>query len=210
MTGKSRLEVELNVLDALQQDSAISQHGLARRLLVSVGLINAVLKRAVRKGMIKVRSAPLKRYGYYVTPRGLAEKSKLVSEYLEVSLHFFRQACNGYRSCLEHVEADHRSGNVVLIGSGELPEMALIAAREMGVEINSIFDPTTNHPTLYGLPVLREESGLSAASAVLIVESRYPQDAFDAAAKLVPPERIYAPDFLYILRPSTEAEQTIG
>jgi DNA-binding MarR family transcriptional regulator len=83
---------EIEFLTSLEEGTVISQMTLSQRINVSVGLINALIKRAVRKGYVKVKSAPYKRYAYYLTPKGFAEKSRLVAQYLEISLGFFRQA----------------------------------------------------------------------------------------------------------------------
>ena len=50
---------------------------LKHELGVSVGLINTLIKRAVKKGLVKVREAPYKRYAYYLTPHGFAKKVRL-------------------------------------------------------------------------------------------------------------------------------------
>ena len=46
----------------------------------------------MKKGFVKAKAAPYKRYAYYLTPKGFNEKSRLVAQYLEVSLDFFRTA----------------------------------------------------------------------------------------------------------------------
>jgi DNA-binding MarR family transcriptional regulator len=69
-------------------EQALNQRKLARQIGISVGLVNALVHRAVHKGLIKIKEAPARRYAYYLTPKGFAEKSRLVAEYLEVSLRF--------------------------------------------------------------------------------------------------------------------------
>ena len=48
------------------------------------------------QGCMKARQAPYKRYAYYLTPEGFVEKSRLVGEYLQSSLEFFRKARGQY------------------------------------------------------------------------------------------------------------------
>ena len=60
--------------------------------LVKKHFVNAYLKRCVKKGLVKVSGAPARRYAYYLTPQGFAEKSRLTVEYLSSSFSFFRQA----------------------------------------------------------------------------------------------------------------------
>src|SRR5580765_7065233 len=90
--------IMLRLLDAVEQDRAKAQRLLASELGIALGLVNAYLKRWVKKGLVKVRSAPARRYAYYLTPEGFSEKARLTVEYLSYSFSFFRQAksdCSG-------------------------------------------------------------------------------------------------------------------
>src|SRR5262249_15874103 len=84
--------IMLGLLDAVEQDRAHSQRHLASELGIALGLVNAYLKRCIKKGLVKVRQVPARRYAYYLTPQGFAEKSRLTVEYLSYSFGFFRQA----------------------------------------------------------------------------------------------------------------------
>ena len=97
-TDKNREDaLTLELLDAVQRQSNVSQRHLAQRLGVALGLANSYLKRCVRKGFIKIIEAPANRYLYYITPKGFAEKSRLTAQYLAYSFSFYRQASE---SCL--------------------------------------------------------------------------------------------------------------
>src|SRR3974377_1700656 len=90
--------IMLGLLDAVEQERAHSQRHLASELGVALGLVNAYLKRCINKGLVKARQAPARRYAYYLTPRGFAEKSRLTVEYFSHSFGFFRQSktdCSG-------------------------------------------------------------------------------------------------------------------
>ena len=50
------------------------------------------------------KSAPYKRYIYYLTKDGFKEKSRLVKEYLDCSLNFFKQAKNAYLKILIEIK----------------------------------------------------------------------------------------------------------
>src|SRR5215212_4575229 len=89
---KNKDEILLGVLNAVHRESAISQRAISTEVGVALGLANAYLKRCVRKGWIKVQQVPRRRYLYYLTARGLAEKTRLTGEYLSASFNFFRRA----------------------------------------------------------------------------------------------------------------------
>jgi len=78
----------LELLEAIEARSDVTQRHLADRLGVALGLANSYLKRCARKGLIKVHQAPANRYLYYLTPQGFAEKARLTGEYLTSSLDF--------------------------------------------------------------------------------------------------------------------------
>lgn len=76
--------IVLSLLNSVQ-DGATSQRRIAADLGIALGLVNAYLKRCIRKGLVKVSEAPAHRYAYYLTPHGFAEKSRLTVEYLSSS-----------------------------------------------------------------------------------------------------------------------------
>src|SRR5215468_444390 len=83
--------IVLGLLNSVD-DGAQSQRRIAEELGIALGLVNAYLKRCVKKGLVKVSEAPARRYAYYLTPKGFSEKSRLTVEYLSASFSFFRQA----------------------------------------------------------------------------------------------------------------------
>src|ERR1700731_107573 len=117
------LAERVELLGNVAGQQALNQRALAREIGISVGLVNALVHRAVRKGLIKIKEAPARRYAYYLTPKGFAEKSRLVAEYLDHSLVFFRAARQQYGEVFAHCEAVGCK-RIVLCGAGELAEIA--------------------------------------------------------------------------------------
>ena len=66
--------------------------GWPGELDIALGLVNAYIRRCIKKGLVKVTQAPAGRIAYYLTPSGFAEKLRLTIEYLSYSFSFFRQA----------------------------------------------------------------------------------------------------------------------
>src|SRR5882724_4629834 len=147
--------VVLSVLTSIERDSAITQRKLARELGIALGLANAYLRRCVRKGLVKMRQVPINRYAYYLTPQGLAEKSRLTAEYLAVSFDFFRRARTDCAALLRQCEA---SGwrTVALYGAGDLAEIAILSAGETAIEVLCVIDPERSGHRCGGLPVVAD------------------------------------------------------
>jgi len=197
MTGKPKEHAELDFLAAIECGEVVTQMTLRQRIGVSVGMVNALVKRAVGKGYAKVGQAPYKRFAYYLTPQGFAEKSRLVTEYLETSLDFFRTARSEYAETFlraKHIGLER----IVLAGRGELTEIAVLAALGEGVSIYAILDPEANGAEQHGVKVIRDLSEAPAIDAVIITESRSPQATYEQMCAAFDASRVFAPPLLRI------------
>ena len=80
-------EIQLKVLRRLQRTPEVSQRVLAKELGISLGSINFCFQALVEKGWVKMQnfsqSKNKLRYAYLLTPTGVAEKSKLTTEFMK-------------------------------------------------------------------------------------------------------------------------------
>ncbi len=189
-------QITLNVLTAVEGNSRVSQRALARRLGIALGLVNAYLKRCVKKGYIKVKQIPPNRYGYYLTPKGFSEKSRLTVKYLSVSFGFFRQARQQCHEQLHHAWANGWR-RVCLVGAGDLADIAALCARDAAPDLTIVHCPEPD-----SAPVCP-----GSVDAVMIVDVVAPQAAYDAIAVSYPSEQILAPAMLNISRAAPVAKK---
>lgn len=190
--------IMLGLLDAVEQDRAQSQRLLASELGIALGLVNAYLKRCIKKGLVKVRTAPARRYAYYLTPQGFAEKSRLTVDYLSYSLSFFRQAKT---DCVDLFKAATARGveKILLVGQTDLAEIASLCAIEHGVTIAGVVQKGAAKPEFIGLPVFEDFDAVSNAfDAVLITDVLTPQRTYEAAVARLGIDRVLVPDLLRI------------
>jgi DNA-binding MarR family transcriptional regulator len=190
--------IMLGLLDAVEQDRAQSQRLLASDLGIALGLVNAYLKRCVKKGLVKVRAAPARRYAYYLTPQGFAEKSRLTVEYLSYSFSFFREA---KADCLGLFRAARGGGvkTVLLAGQTDLAEIAALCATESGIEIVGIVQERATKPEFIGLPVFADFDEVPTSfDAVLITDVTNPHETCEAALVRFGHERVLIPELLRI------------
>jgi DNA-binding MarR family transcriptional regulator len=190
---------ELEFLTAIERGEVVTQMALRKRIGVSIGLINALLKRGIRNGYVKARKAPLRRYAYCLTPKGFSEKSRLVAIYLENSLGFFRRARSEYADIFAHARAEDQS-RLVLVGSGDLAEIAIIAAWGEGLMLLGVLDSDTNLDQYCGVRVIRSLEEIEPFDAVVITHSRTPQKAYEAMRERLPEAQVLAPPLLKIAR----------
>jgi DNA-binding MarR family transcriptional regulator len=198
------LAENVKLLDNLSAENSSNQRDLAKRVGISVGLVNALVHRAVHKGLVKIKNAPARRYAYYLTPKGFAEKSRLVAEYLDYSLTFFRTARQEYSDLFSYCAASGKR-KIILCGAGELAEIATLSANANEVEITGVLDHETNHDRIAGIPVVRVHTEVSNEAVFVITDGRKAQQVFDQLTKAVGVERVLAPQFLRISRSKPNA-----
>jgi len=145
-------QLTLGLLQAIEEREDISQRHLAQEMGVALGLANSYLKRCVKKGWIKMSTAPANRYLYYLTPIGFAEKARLTADFFTTSLAMFRQAgaqySDVYTKCL-----DQTWPRVVLIGLSDLTEIAIMRAMQSEVKIVAVYQANDSRSDYFGVPV---------------------------------------------------------
>jgi DNA-binding MarR family transcriptional regulator len=189
-------EIVLGVLDVVERDPSVTQRSVARELGIALGLANAYLRRCVRKGLIKVSEVPRRRYAYYLTPQGFAEKSRLTATYLSDSFSFFRKART---QCAElfALAAARGQRRLALLGQGDLAEIASLVAREHPVEIIGVMAAGGDAARLAA-----ELAAVGPADAIVVTALVDPRGALAAALRVFGAERVYVPAILRVPMPA--------
>jgi DNA-binding MarR family transcriptional regulator len=190
--------IMLGLLDAVEQDRAQSQRHLASELGIALGLVNAYLKRCIKKGLVKVRHAPARRYAYYLTPQGFAEKSRLTVEYLSYSFAFFRQA---KADCSELFRTAKARGvsRIVLLGQSDLAEIAALCAMEQAIGIVGLVQKSAIQSQFIGLPVFEDfEAVPTPFDCVLITDVSNARAACALAVAHYGIEHVLVPELLRV------------
>jgi predicted transcriptional regulator len=196
MNNREREEsVTLEILEAIEAQSDVTQRHLARRTGIALGLANSYLKRCVRKGLVKMQQAPANRYVYYLTPKGFAEKSRLTAQYLSYSFTFYRRAAN---SCGQVFDQCKWAGwnNVALCGASDLAEIASLRAIEHGVNIVALYDPDCDEARFANNSVVTTLVQRIECDAWMLTDLNNPQAFYDCLSKEVVADRIVVPAIL--------------
>jgi DNA-binding MarR family transcriptional regulator len=187
--------IVLSLLNSVD-DGAQSQRRIAEELGIALGLVNAYLKRCVKKGLVKVSEAPARRYAYYLTPKGFAEKSRLTVEYLSASFSFFRQAKADCTQAFA-LAKERNLRNLVLAGKSDLAEIAILSAVDSGVSILAIVDPVADQALFVGQLVVNSYDRLTEPfDAVMITDLAGARAAFEDATQRYGSDRVLAPRLL--------------
>ena len=187
----------LGLLGAIDRDGNASQRSIARELDVALGLVNAYMKRCAKKGYVKVRQVPAHRYVYYLTPKGLAEKTRLTAAYLSYSLSYFRNARLSCAEALDAATAERGWRTVALVGAGELAEIAMLCAYERGISVKAVIDPAWPGATFVGTALVPDTATVADnVDGFLITAMKDPQTAYEAVLKAYGPTFVAVPAIL--------------
>ncbi len=129
-----RQQRDLQLLTEVGNNAIVTQRTLAKKLGVALGLANLYLKRLAQKGCIKTTTDHSHRVRYFVTPRGIAERSRLTELHMQYSLSYYRHIRQRLRRVLSKL-AREGSRQLVIYGTGELAELAYLALREFGLTL---------------------------------------------------------------------------
>ena len=192
----SNERILLGLLESVERDGAQSQRKLAADLGIALGLVNAYLKRCAAKGLLKMSEVPTRRYAYYLTPNGFAEKSRLTVQYLSSSFSFFREA---KADCCRVFETAKRGGltKFVLAGKTDLAEIAILCAIDSNVRIIAVIDTDTTPGRFAGVDVVNSYAAVTQPfDAVMVTDFGRGQEAYGAAVSQGRGKPVLAPALL--------------
>jgi DNA-binding MarR family transcriptional regulator len=146
----------LKLLEAVDSREPPTQRELARDLNISLGLVNAFMKRLAKKGYFKITHIPKNRVKYLLTPKGALEKSRLTYRYIRYSVGFYREIREMLVSLFSRLE---RAGveKIALYGCGEVAELAHLFLQNTSIKLTGVFDEKSDGRNFFGHRVKSHE-----------------------------------------------------
>ncbi|MBN1221239.1 MAG: winged helix-turn-helix transcriptional regulator [Anaerolineae bacterium] len=139
---------DLQILNHLEDNPDTTQADLATQLGVAVGSVNWYIKRLISKGYVKATQMQRRRLRYLLTPQGVAEKTRLTKEFMQMSLHWYRVTREASKKFLDEVQQAGYDA-VCIQGDGDLAEIVYLSCLEAQVKVKAEVDRA--------YPVLRTE-----------------------------------------------------
>ena len=121
-----------SIADTLKNEPLASQRVLADNAGISIGLMNAVLKRFVERGWIMLSNVNLRKLSYAITPTGMAELSARSQKFAKRTF----ELANSYNQivCDEILKAKQNGkSKVVLFGNSYIKFLLEYACKENDV-----------------------------------------------------------------------------
>ena len=185
-------DLTLSVLSAVAEDNKATQRSLSAELGIALGLTNAYLKRAVDKGLVKIKHIPSNRYLYYLTPKGFSEKARLTGEYLKSSLNFYRKArdeCNKLIFSLN--KANNK--NVILSDKNELAEIFILSSLDTNIKVIGLLG---NNSSYLGIPVYKKLPKSLKVDVVIITTMQSVDNRYRELKTVISSDKIIIPSIL--------------
>ena len=121
---------ELAVLESLQDaKSSISQRELARRSGLSVGLVNAIIKRLIHTGYVKTSRLNRRSIEYLLTPDGFSQTAVRSYRYVVDTVRKYKKIQNKLGEIVAALQAEGFT-EFYLHGDGDLAELVAMLFKD--------------------------------------------------------------------------------
>jgi hypothetical protein len=144
---------ELEILHEVSISEHVNQRHLSKKLGMAAGLVNLYMRRLTHKGYIKISGINPRRLKYLITPRGIAEKTRLTYEFALISYKYFKSATDDIKNKLSEMEGLGQV-NIVVYGTGEMAEMCLLLIKEFNMNVIAVVDDHMESNRFLGYPVV--------------------------------------------------------
>ncbi|MEK9620994.1 MAG: hypothetical protein VW292_02240 [Alphaproteobacteria bacterium] len=196
-------KAELDLLKGVDDERVKSKAALGERLGVAAGLVNFMMKRAIGKGLVTVKKVPARRYAYLLTPKGFAEKARLVADYMNTSMSMFRKVRADFADIFSgSVSSGSAAPQFVVVGDLEMAEVALLEALRCDIDLAAVICGKTNRGNLGAVKILSNFEHLPKAladNAIFIVADIYHAQAqYDALVERYDRKRVLALQSLHV------------
>lgn len=167
----------LQLLEEISKDSSVSQRKLSQQLGIALGVTNACLKKMIHKGLVKVKGINHKRIAYYLTPKGLSEKTNLTYRFLQHTIRYYSTLKDNINAKLVSLfHAGHR--RIICYGAGEVMEVTFIILNESNFELlmlGIVDDDRAKHgKKMFGFMIQHPEAiERLRPDAILVTSIRY-------------------------------------
>ena len=203
-TTDKESQLTLELLQAIDQKDDISQRHLAQQMGVALGLANSYLKRCVKKGLVKMKTAPANRYFYYLTPHGFSEKARLTGEFLSTSLTLFMQSGDIYAQIFSEC-IDQSKSRVLLAGMSDLTEIAFMRSLQSEIEIIGVFQDVQANSHFFDLMVASDLAQFENFDVIVMTSLEETNSLLGVLRRQVSEERIIVPSLLLNMNYRNEA-----
>lgn len=154
---------ELKTLLEIKEDSSVTQRSLAHRLNISLGLTNAIIKNLIHRGLIKAKKDTGRKLLYIITPKGMANVSRLMYSRFQETLHYYHYTKDLLTAYLMKLYQQGEK-TINIYGTGQLAEITYYAGISTPLKLNAIISDDTSKEKFLGQQTISIANFLSQYS----------------------------------------------
>lgn len=119
---------ELKIIEEISKGNSLTQRELSRKTKLSLGGVNIILKRLIRRGIIKTKDLTPKKFEYILTPQGLSEKAKKSYNYILKTVALVRLV-RGEIAKIVLQEYNKGQKKFIILGNDDLADIIELALK---------------------------------------------------------------------------------
>ena len=154
---------ELDTLLEIKKNPSTTQRSLSRKLNISLGLTNAIIKNLIHRGLIKAKKDTGRKLLYIITPKGMANVSRLMYSRFQETLHYYHYTKDLLTTYLMKL---YQKGEktVNIYGIGQLAEITYYAGISTPLKLNAIISDNPSKEKFLSQQTISIENFLSQYS----------------------------------------------
>jgi DNA-binding MarR family transcriptional regulator len=172
---------ELEILERLEGNGHLTQRDLSKEVGIALGLVNHLLKKMVKKGWIKIKNIDSKKIRYLITPEGAREKTQLLYDRVESTIHFYIEAKKVIKDKVMHLKEEGVT-SVSIYRINHIAEVLFIVLKELGLELDYVVDDKRSGKEWFGYTVVNMED-FSACGADILIYASFDKNEIDHFSK---------------------------
>ncbi len=126
-------EREFELINTIASEISLNQRDLSRKMDISLGMVNMIIRRLITKGYIRTSKMKAKRIGYMLTPKGISEKMNQSMRYTMRTIKSISMIKQQLKQLLNDL---YNSGErcFFILGETDLASLAEMASKESGLK----------------------------------------------------------------------------
>jgi len=154
---------DLKTLLEIKDDPSLSQRSLSRKLNISLGLTNAIIKNLIHRGLIKAKKDTGRKLLYIITPEGMVNVSRLMYNRFQETLHYYHYTRDLLTAYLMKLYQQGEK-TINIYGTGQLAEITYYAGIGTPIKLNTIISDDPSKEKFLGQQTISIENFLSQYS----------------------------------------------
>jgi DNA-binding MarR family transcriptional regulator len=137
-------ENELKLIEEISRKKDVTQRELSARTKISLGAVNIIIKRLVKRGAVKTTNLNPKKVEYMLTPKGFSEKAKKSFNYISKTINLVKMVREEIAKIVQE-EYNRGQKKFYVLGNDDLADIIELALKGFDYrrvdELKEIDDP---------------------------------------------------------------------